>query len=74
MRIAIASDHAGFALKSLLIKHLKDGGHEIVDDLVLPDDATSDLIHQRAPCRRELIEQLDVAIVFQGFTRWRCHD
>src|SRR5204863_1854173 len=27
----IASDHAGFALKSLLIKHLKDGGHEIVD-------------------------------------------
>ena len=31
MRIAIASDHAGFALKSLLIKHLKDGGHEIVD-------------------------------------------
>jgi ribose 5-phosphate isomerase B len=31
VRIAIASDHAGFALKSLLIKHLKDGGHEIVD-------------------------------------------
>ncbi len=31
MRIAIASDHAGFALKSLLIEHLKDGGHEIVD-------------------------------------------
>ena len=31
MKIVIASDHAGFALKSLLIKHLKDGGHEIVD-------------------------------------------
>ena len=31
MKIAIASDHAGFALKSLLIEHLKDGGHEIVD-------------------------------------------
>jgi len=31
VRIAIASDHAGFALKSLLIEHLKDGGHEIVD-------------------------------------------
>ncbi|HEY2666828.1 MAG TPA: ribose 5-phosphate isomerase B [Actinomycetota bacterium] len=31
MRIAIASDHAGFALKSLLIKHLKDGGHDILD-------------------------------------------
>jgi ribose 5-phosphate isomerase B len=31
VKIAIASDHAGFALKSLLIKHLKEGGHEIVD-------------------------------------------
>lgn len=31
MKIAIASDHAGFALKSLIIKHLKEGGHEIVD-------------------------------------------
>jgi ribose 5-phosphate isomerase B len=31
VRIAIASDHAGFALKSLLIKHLKDGGHDILD-------------------------------------------
>jgi ribose 5-phosphate isomerase B len=31
VRIAIASDHAGFALKSLIIKHLKEGGHEIVD-------------------------------------------
>ena len=31
MKIAIASDHAGFALKSLLIEHLKDGGHDILD-------------------------------------------
>ena len=31
MKIAIASDHAGFALKSLLIQHLKGGGHEILD-------------------------------------------
>ena len=31
MKIAIASDHACFALKSLLIEHLKDGGHDILD-------------------------------------------
>ena len=31
MKIAIASDHAGFALKSLLIEHLKSGAHEVLD-------------------------------------------
>ncbi|MCA1708761.1 MAG: RpiB/LacA/LacB family sugar-phosphate isomerase [Actinobacteria bacterium] len=31
MRIAIGSDHAGFALKSLVAKHLADAGHEVID-------------------------------------------
>lgn len=31
MRIAIASDHAGFRYKTLLIKHLTALGHEVVD-------------------------------------------
>lgn len=31
MRIAIGSDHAGFALKSTLIAHLKSQGHEVND-------------------------------------------
>ena len=31
MKIAIASDHAGFPLKSMLIEHLKDGGHDVLD-------------------------------------------
>ncbi|MDP9162606.1 MAG: ribose 5-phosphate isomerase B [Pseudomonadota bacterium] len=31
MRIAIASDHAGFALKGELVAFLRDGGHEVVD-------------------------------------------
>ncbi len=31
MRIAIGSDHAGYALKSLLADHLASAGHEILD-------------------------------------------
>jgi len=30
-RIAAGSDHAGFRLKSELVQHLKDAGHEVVD-------------------------------------------
>ncbi len=31
MRIVLASDHAGFALKSVLVQYLKDEGHEVED-------------------------------------------
>ncbi len=31
MRIAVASDHAGFKYKTLLSKHLQDLGHEVKD-------------------------------------------
>lgn len=31
MRIAIASDHAAFALKSVLVDYLKAGGHDVND-------------------------------------------
>ena len=31
MRIAIAADHAGFALKEQLLRRLTDEGHEVVD-------------------------------------------
>ncbi len=31
MRILIASDHAGFDLKTLLVGHARDGGHEVLD-------------------------------------------
>ena len=31
MKIAIASDHAGFALKTLMIERLKGGGHDVLD-------------------------------------------
>lgn len=31
MKIAIASDHAGFALKSTLIEYLEEKGHDVLD-------------------------------------------
>lgn len=31
MQIAIASDHAALALKALLVAHLRDAGHEVLD-------------------------------------------
>jgi ribose 5-phosphate isomerase RpiB len=31
MRVAVGSDHAGFALKGELAAHLTDAGHDVVD-------------------------------------------
>lgn len=31
VRIVLASDHAGFALKEVLVKHLEDLGHDVAD-------------------------------------------
>ena len=66
MRIAIASDHAGFALKSLLIKHLKDGGHEIVD-LGTDSEASVDYPPFCAAAARAVVRgEADLGIVLGG--------
>ncbi|HEY2301477.1 MAG TPA: ribose 5-phosphate isomerase B [Acidimicrobiales bacterium] len=31
MRVSIGSDHAGFALKAIVIEHLRAAGHELLD-------------------------------------------
>lgn len=41
MKIAIASDHAAFTLKSALVEHLRAGGHE-VEDLGPYDESSVD--------------------------------
>lgn len=41
MRVAVAADHAGFALKEVLRRHLASRGHEVLD-LGARDQAPSD--------------------------------
>src|SRR5438477_160792 len=36
---------------------------EIVDDLLLPDDAAGDLRHERRPRLGQFLEQLDIAVL-----------
>ena len=31
MRVSIGSDHAGFALKAIVIEHLRAAGHDVLD-------------------------------------------
>ena len=66
MKIAIASDHAGFALKSLLIEHLKDGGHDILD-LGTDSEASVDYPPFCAAAARAVVRgEADLGIVLGG--------
>lgn len=66
MKIAIASDHAGFALKSLLIEHLKDAGHDILD-LGTDSEASVDYPPFCAAAARAVVRgEADRAIVLGG--------
>lgn len=42
MRLHIATDHAGFELKELLLAHLKEAGHDVVDHGAHEYDAQDD--------------------------------
>ena len=42
MRVHLASDHAGFALKSHLLEHLAAAGHDVVDHGAFEYDAQDD--------------------------------
>jgi ribose 5-phosphate isomerase B len=66
MRIAVAADHAGFALKERLRAHLASRGHEVVD-LGAHDEAPSDYPdHAEAATRAVLEGRAERAIVVCG--------
>jgi ribose 5-phosphate isomerase B len=66
VRIAIASDHAGFRLKAVVIDHLRSLGHE-VDDLGTDSEAPVDYPAFCAAAARAVVRgEADLAVVLGG--------
>jgi ribose 5-phosphate isomerase B len=66
VRIALGADHAGFALKSAVAKHLADGGHEVVDLGTDSDESTDYPPYCAAVGRAVTSGQVERGIVFGG--------
>ena len=57
MKVFIASDHAGFSLKTTLVEYLREQGHEVTDmgaHELRPDDDYPDFI---APCASRVADE-----------------
>lgn len=66
MRIALGADHAGFALKVAVAKHLADQGHDVVD-LGTDSEASVDYPPFCAAVGRAVAAgEVDAGIVFGG--------
>ena len=66
MRIAVASDHAGFTLKQAIAAHLRAGGHEVID---LGTDSTEPVDYPAfcASCGRTVVAgEADLGVVVGG--------
>ena len=66
MRITLASDHAGYRLKSFLVRHLGDAGHDVTD-LGTDSEAPVDYPPFCAAAARAVVAgDADVGIVLGG--------
>lgn len=66
MRIALASDHAGFAFKALIAGELQKAGH-IVEDFGCRSEEAVDLIDHAAPAAEAVsLGKVDRAIIIDG--------
>ncbi|MDQ2726898.1 MAG: ribose-5-phosphate isomerase [Actinomycetota bacterium] len=66
MRVAVASDHAGFALKTAVAEHLRQSGHDVVD-LGTDSDAPVDYPPYCATCARTVVRgEAELGIVVGG--------
>jgi ribose 5-phosphate isomerase B len=66
VRLAIASDHAGYRLKAILVEHLRAAGHE-VDDLGTDSEAPVDYPAFCAAAARAVVAgRADLGIVIGG--------
>jgi ribose 5-phosphate isomerase B len=66
MKIAIGSDHAGFALKERIKKFLSDLGHEVIDKGTHSDEPVPYVINIRPAAQAVVNGEADRAIVLGG--------
>ena len=52
MKIAVGCDHAGFAIKNLIIEHIKKKGHEVVDVGTNSADSCHYPVYAHALCEK----------------------
>ncbi|HET9070491.1 MAG TPA: ribose 5-phosphate isomerase B [Acidimicrobiales bacterium] len=66
MRIAVASDHAGFPLKQAVVEHLRASGHEVLD-LGTDSETPVDYPYYCAGCARAVVRgEADFGVVVGG--------
>ena len=66
MKISIASDHAGFSYKCLIVRHLKSKGHDVVD-FGTDSDKTVDYPDFIIPAAKSVSDCIsDIGIVLGG--------
>lgn len=66
MKIAVASDHAGFQLKSEVAKHLRSAGHEVLD-VGTHSEEPVDYPSFCAKCARTVVKgEADFGVVIGG--------
>ncbi len=68
MRLVIASDHAGFALKSELLAYLKDEGHEVEDLGPHTLDPEDDYPDYCAPVGERVAKDTELLGIVIGFS------
>lgn len=66
MRIALGSDHAGYPLKSLVVKHLLDAGHDVLDVGTDSEESVDYPEFCATAARAVTAGEADLAIVFGG--------
>jgi ribose 5-phosphate isomerase B len=66
MRVAIGSDHAGFALKQLVANHLRHNGHDVVDVGTSSEERVDYPSFCADAARLAVNGNVDLAFVFGG--------
>ena len=69
MRLGIATDHGGFALKEELLAHLRESGHDVVDfgaHSLNPDDDYPDFVVPLARAVMEDVVERGIAVCGSG--------